>query len=622
MNWLSFFKTKKRITPLPKRAEAATYIRTLFTTSTWDRMTHLVRTPGKDLPEMIEAHWVDFAAGCVDSLTWSEHLALCANRWGIRITELGSDLMDPRPLVERGLICTPQDLAAQIRSLAKEPTPSPPPLHRTGLVTYRRPEALSHTLATYREHLEKHGRSMECLVVDEARDFSDQGATRHVVGREKTKSFDCHWIQQEGFTRLRDDLVRATGCDPALVGWALGTGERHFLSAGTAENILTLMQAGEAFLHLDDDFDIHPHDLAPDPGHLVVAGSWIPYQYRFGIDLGRAVETDYVAAHEKMLGRPLDELLHPETGYDHVEFARLNQESLERLRHPGATVRLTLAGYYGDPGALPGRLYHHLDSAAMPGFWGNEDTRRAALDSRFLHRCAPAAAITPPRMVIGGAAGIDNRCLLPPQIPDCRGKDAFFADCIWMFRPESWIGHIPLSIGHFPSDTRPHPHFWKETDTARPWLCHPVELIKAATLLALASVPATDPAKRMERAGMFLEKFAEEDGGLEAAMEDWLEQSFSRQLVVMEGFLQAGPSPGHKADLESYLRCLEAALREPRTFMPGIHGAEAGTRDAWVRMRALISRMGLLLQVWPALWQVAASWGHEERLARYTGGPE
>jgi hypothetical protein len=544
--------------------------------------------PARQETAVLPLDLVEFAEQCGSSLSWDEHRENFARRVGLPASELGPDLADPGTCDRLGLV----EPSIAPPGPTSSPHPSATTLAWAGIISQNAPGLSLRCTQSLATHLRLHGRALRPVVVTPAREPEATDLPQPVLG-------------PQGAAALAAWLAAASGADPSRVRQALA----H------ADTALLALTAGQLFLRVDEVVEFDLQDLHPRPGHLVAGTSWHPYQYRAGLDLSRTIQADFLGALECLLGHPVDAVL---AAHPALEFSGLDQESCRRLHQPGATVRMAMAGAWGDVGSGLGGENPPLHPALAPGFGFHPQAHEAWMTSRFLHQCALAPALTGPGPVGAGAVALDARVLLPPPPPGVPLQSACYSWCVWTFRPESWIAHAPLALARVPLQVPPGAAAFAHPPGDACWTCPPPALWKS--LLELASPPRhlADPARRLEWSGAALAASAAHPARFRDDLYDALCAVLKSSLAHAHACHDAFRLPAALVAMDQHLQSLEQAATDPLAALPSICGGEDPV-EAW---RSQAAAYAALCQAWPELWKAASAESVEVKMARFTGAPQ
>lgn len=605
MRWLArLFRSVEPLQPRPPDfREERLWIRTGFRAGAWDGERSRVRLPGEAEARLVPQDLTDFALSCDRSLTWEEHRENFARLTGIRPGDLGSELAGPEVLAGWGLV---EEVGLVQKRLLGDAMPEARlNLERAAFLDRGREGAVRRSLESFINHLRANGRRMEAWVIGDGPGMNWDDDARECDG------IGVRVFDMESRVRMAEWVAERAGVDARTVRWGLG-GESGGLGCGSGDNFLLLMGAGGAFLRTAGGVEFEVHDLEPRPGHLVVGGDWDPYQYRAGIDLAREVKADYVGEHERLLGRHVRRVIGEQV---QLEFAGVGEMEWARLIHPDASVRLTLAGNYGNAGNAPQWIYPWLNGTSAPGLWHHTPSHEALMSAGFLNRCVRSGALTGPPRLMGGAMAVDARELMPPWVPGLVGGEVVFARGVWEFRQEAWIGHVPVALADLDEAGR-----GKVVDGARPLVLHPLQIWEKLTACCAAPGHVSEACRRMMWTGEMMVSMASQAERFRGVLHDGMVAVLAERMEILMRWRQATKLPVHQVLLEQWLERLEQAAARPMDWVPGVGSQVPGSAEAVEAWRHLVLRHGQLLRVWPALWAAASAVAVEEKVVRFRRG--
>ncbi len=420
--------------------------------------------------------------------------------------------------------------------------------------TRDRAAALATALASHRSALDRAGRAVRVVVVD---DSDAEGPARAACVR--TSAEHAGRATRE---RLLRELATNAEERAALAGALFAPAERMTTCVGATRNVIALLAAGAPFVSIDDDSPsvyVRPRaSLAPkrvvdpQPIELGPLSDVVP------------TEADPFGPHARYLGRPARDAA---------------PEAPDRFR-----IAMTFVGVHGDLG---------VGSVGQLAFMVGESQRRLA-DGLLEHVVAGGATARLARCVqpslvpfaMMGAYGADATRLLPPLLPAGRNEDGLFALVLRLVDPEAAFVHLPLAIAHRPGEGRRFDLTSFESYGATPRLADLVRLVLTGVHPTL---PQGDPAARLRALGAALDEVP----SLGRLAEAWNEEraSWSRHLLT-----NAAGCP--RGALRDGTERLAAALARPTTLDATAEG---------LPIVDSIRRYGRLCAVWPDVWARAVT---------------
>jgi hypothetical protein len=200
--------------------------------------------------------------------------------------------------------------------------------------------------------------------------------------------------------------------------------------------------------------------------------------------------------------------------------------------------------------------------------------------------------------------GLDNRLLLPPFAPLCRGEDGLFGVTLSQTLMSSFVAHLPWIMLHTPADRS----FW------------PGEITRSASgisftfLLALLvksyqfGTGTLDDAQRMRKLGKYLEQIGD------MPTEDFAEFLHSRirpEVNALISHLQeqleqeSSPTRSWAHDVERFISIAKHTFMRRESAVPLELTNGRTISEALELTRRLVSKFGQLLHWWPDISEVA-----------------
>lgn len=572
----------------------------------------VIPKPGGN-PALVDTALADTAQGLQGAHPWPVHRARQAEREGYE--ELPGDGSDERDaLLQAGLLRS----ASDIRGMLGEGQPDTPgvSLKTACLVSCNRPAALRRAWRTLDDHLRSRGREdTDILVVHD----SSPDRLGEVIGALTPEPgfSPCARLRHflpAGRRDLAEFLIQTTGAPRETVEWGLGVSGSNGTGPGGPNNCLLLLGVGQPLLFSDDDIVFHFHRLPDSEASLRLEGRGEADDYRFSAEPRAPFEGDYLAEHERWLGRPATGFLR--AGVPAGPMEGITPRLLARLDRPGAHIALTSAGNAGDPGFGGPISYLALPEERAPGFWNDPEIYRAALRERNHLRVAPSPTVTGGHLVLSGAMALDARSLLPAFLPNNRCHDNCFGTHVLATDPGSLFAALPVAVGHQPEEAqRPFPRVWEEPwPRGHAWLSDFEPLRWLWTGFCRQATGSTVRARMLSIARQW------EAAGTEPP-EDHLRHvrrlglgELQSWAVHLEKRRDQARHPDHRRDLELLLqRCAEMA-RDPWFFLPGGKASSGGFVD---QQQEACGRFGRLLGIWPDLWDATRQLSTGERMDRF-----
>lgn len=494
--------------------------------------------------------------------------------------------------------------------------PSTSRIDTIGIMTADRPALLERALISYIQN--NHQRNgIEYVVYNDSKD-TDASAATLAVARKLARQFGvpirfAGTQERERYTR---QIADSGAISRELLEYALLNSAGYTL--GQNRNTLLLDTVGSMICCVDDDTICTPRQANRTPAQFQFASGGDPAEfwcYRNKSEMDGLIpvqaELNAVTAHEQLLGKSVSEL----TGLSSAKFAqdeRVSNELMRRIERRDSVVRITFNGLIGDCAwGSPFGVWHEpmgylaLVGSSLERLTCAEDFYQQALQSRQLLRLTAGPYLTDASFSMLTFCGLDNRELLPPNLPTHRGQDLIFGQILWTCFTDSLFGHLPFALVHDPDPPR---RFWPGEITRSASgvdLCR--LMIEAMKLLPDQDSPA-NPATRMSTLGTHLIHLAKLPpqilgGKLRAALRA-SNQRF-KHAVIARGATLTTQAPYYANDITRYFDKQKKAEGDEHYWIPLDLCGVDGFAVAESRLRQILERFGALLQHWPIVVRAA-----------------
>jgi hypothetical protein len=521
----------------------------------------------------------------------------------------GAKRADLESLVRQGLLTS--ETALRQRSFAAVPQPATPPTISTiAVITRKRIDSLQRCLESFIDNGQRAERHVEYLVIDTAPQADTRDMTRAML-RDISTRHDVlvRYAGLEERQRFANTLAR-TGLPRSAIDFALFDPEGCDLVYGAARNAILLATVGQSVLCADDDTVC---SLAEVPGSsrdgLALSSQndptsiWFFSDHEAALTRARQLDRSVLGIHEELLGRDLASYLKLMPRPVLLGVDDTNGAFLRALEAGRAHVALTSTGMLGDAGSGMPPAIRVLDAESRQRLVGSEAGYRTLARSRQLQRGVIRHTITNnPYLMMTGAA-IDNRAILPPFFPVLRGEDTVFGFMLGACVDGAYIGHLPFTLQHSPSELRE-----VAPDAIADFARHPssFELV-IACVQSFSALTGTSPTERLHALGRQLGAIASlAPADFEEFLRLWVWRMKALAMERLTNDLEtsSAASASWKHDVERYLETMRTSFAADDYLVP----PELKTRfggDALPIMQRLIARFGDLLQCWPAMLDMA-----------------
>lgn len=495
---------------------------------------------------------------------------------------------------------------------------STPRIDTVGIMTADRPALLERALASYIQN--NHQRNdIEYIVYDDSKDTA-ASAANFAVAQKLARQFGvpirfAGRPERERYARQLGDGVAIAA---ELLEYALLNPRGYTL--GQNRNTLLLDTVGSMICCVDDDTvctPLRPSDVHADlqfSSYSDPAEFWC-YRNKSEADalIPVKAQLNALAAHEQLLGNNVSEL----TDHQRDNFKPVNQiseELMRRIERRDSVVRVTFNGLLGDCAwGSPFGLWHEpmgylaLAGSSLERLTRAEEFYQQALQSRQLLRVTAGPYLADASFSMLTFCGLDNRELLPPNLPTHRGQDLIFGQILWTCFTDSLFGHLPFALVHDPLPPR---RFWPGEITRSASGVDLCRLLIEAMKLLPEQAARANPAERLSTLGTHLIQLAKLPpktlgGKLIAALRSSNQQF--KHAVMGRGAALMTQAPYYANDITRFFDKQKQAEGYEHYWIPldlcGVDGFAA----AESRLRRMLEMFGALLEHWPTIVRAARS---------------
>jgi len=542
---------------------------------------------------------------CTGFLTVDEHARNLQSRWGGDLEQVRAEITS---YVSQGFFISDREVAPASVQRGNRPQAK---ITALGIPTRDRPELLLRAVASYLDDRQKHSESYRLLIAD----GSDEDTSRNSLVTWSEHRNENIWYagrrEKQQYCRL---LVNA-GLPSEVVSFALLGDPRLPCAIGANRNALLLETLGETLVSVDDD-SICQLTTVPDHGHPVLrfAGDNDAVHVQFFPDraslLGKCatVGESLMAVHEAMIGRTLEELLIRSNGQIRIE--GVSPLLLSSLKQGVGTVMACYLGVCGDSGMGTPLSFLIDRRGKSQAIIQSDADLRCALSSREVLLMARQPTISHAGPWLGNGVALDNRCLLPPFLPNLRGEDTVFGLTLATCFSDTYFAHLPLALLHDPPAQRPY--------SQQPYigLSH--------VLLALIGATTTwfrggSPDRTLRQLGNYLiEISSTSQTSFDHELRKLLLKHAALMLTIMdqEASIHNGVSALWRTEMDKVRDAVKEIL-QPDKMVPFELLGICSSEEAAGLTRELILAFGKLLFWWPEVSQ-AVRWlqSRGQRLAQ------
>lgn len=502
---------------------------------------------------------------------------------------------------------------------------APPHISTVGFVTTNRLETLQRGLSGYIENSKRYGRENTFVIMDDSCSVGVRNDCRQML-----KNLKAQYATDILYAGLEEKLLFLkrmidTGDLPSEVAkFALFDTERtNLISVGANRNSLLLHTIGEVIVSADDDTEcaIAVHDM--DAGLAFSSGrvfdsthpcKFWAYPDREAVKRSlNFVETDFLSTHECVLGKRVGSCITPGSRNSQIDFHEANDGFLRRLESTDDRVLVTCNGLAGDSGWNSPSNYLLFHGDSFKRLTRSEQDYQATCTRREVLRTVERITITDrAENLMTTFVGLDNRVLLPPFAPLCRGEDGLFGVTISQILKSSFVAHLPWIMLHTPAARS----FW------------PGEITRSASGISFSFLlsllvksyeigPGTvDSAQRMKKLGKYLEQSAQ------MPAPDFAEFLYSTTVPEVNAFIshleeqlerEGCPTASWVHDVERFISIARQTFTRWESVVPLELTNGRSSVEALELTRCLVSKFGQLLHWWPDISEVARNFKRQGR---------
>lgn len=451
------------------------------------------------------------------------------------------------------------------------------------------------------------------LVFDDSRDVTTANANQQVVDSARRRfGLEVRYLGRGWQQAFCAELTRCSPGDAAAIEWLLAERPKGVFTGGRMLNLIMLALAGQRFTLFDDDYllDRARHlgqglsrqlDWSRDPprqilGHLSVRESRAA---------GQEMSIDPVTEHLKYLGRrvrdcitpgkngaaPLLDATHAGTPAD---LLKLDRDSL---------ILSTVNGQYGVP-ISPNAFYLFYQSHSDTGpVWADAEHYRVLRQGKAIWNVTYGPVIADKTGSTPSA--LDNRHMMPPTLPHCRGEDTLFCTLLKYLHPNAAHLYLPWALEH-----SRRPSSWIHATFEQSQKIMLAKMVwKKVEHMAEAAPPGLSPEQRLQ---LLSERWLQWSELPRDQLRDEIINAFQRglrwRMKIMSNCLQQVEDKSGllHGDLSRATRQFEADLQMTDGF-PGLEDAPgiSGTANRIDWLAGVGREFGLALGAWPRLWHAA-----------------
>jgi hypothetical protein len=565
--------------------------------------------------EIVPPKYLEILSFCRVYQTRGEIKAHLAGEGVANETDAGSILAD---LEQRQLLLPESGLA---RALASPDSPDTRlSLSAVGITTRERPALLERSLNALAANTRARSRPLRVDVIEDSRCETAAAENRLRLTRlASSAAAVIRYASRADRQLFAERLSKLAGVEPATTEFGLLGDKSPAINTGAGRNCLLLANAGNAFLHADDDLSwrvARPPELhsglalssSRDPTHFwFYAG---PEETESSADW---VECDFLGLHEQLLGRSVAGCVAGLRGEEALHLDGLDVETGWRLRKWGGRVAATSSGIIGDSGT-GGSAYLFLEPESHGRLIQSEKKYRQYVQSRQVQRCVARRTISSGDFCMGGNLALDHRFPLPPFLPVDRNSDGLFGALLRHCFPESYFGFLPGPVQHKPEPGR--------TDTFERIWAQQRRITSNHVVMALFDLwrrrlePPLAGYAALQRLGTFFR----ECGGMRSEdLEELLRLHFlelfaeQQKLIEISTYDEEACPPFFAKYLRRYVEEKRKGILAEHYAVPADLRETLGLEEARASIKRILQRFGELLCAWQRIVEAAQELSRQGR---------
>lgn len=514
-------------------------------------------------------------------------------------------------LVTDGFLVSEKDILANCQLSDQVP----PKIASLGVITRDRTEAMERCLRSYIENSKKYARADEFLVIDDSEGLQTRARNRErLESLKRDHDVALSYAGREEKLQFAESLVSEGKFDPALINFALLDSGNYEFSCGKNRNALFLQTIDELVFSSDDDAvcqivappaSDHEYEVEPRGQPLTPIEFWFFANREEALGFADVVEEDLLAAHERLLGRRLNDCLAESRDISLLSMDRPLSHYLESLGSKDGKILVSLTGMIGDSGIRVPVSHRVLSRGSRLRLIASKESYLTGRSSREVMRVATRASVSSRTWFVSTALGYDNRQLLPPFFPVLRGVDGIFSSTLARCYEYGYVADVPRAILHAPR--RPNTYDRNAVmESARGLTMNALIITCLNSQQALSGV--ADGAEKMRALGRSLVQISSmklRDFEEFLRLHLWREQG-NAMVNLEQDLMDYDNPPAYWAhDVKEYLAEWRTALIRPDYVVPRDLRESSGLDQARELSRKLVFQFGHLLCQWPDIVECA-----------------
>ncbi len=558
---------------------------------------------------------VEFVLSCDQFRPLQKHIEQYAGEHGWDTLQIEALRRCLREIIDAELLVSTESLTRRCQAM-RNPDHKASVIETIGIPTGgNRTELLERAVRSFSENLKKHDRQAEFLVADNSSLPEHQAAFRQLL-QTLTPGFPGTLRISSGKEKrlFADHLIRDGKFSPEAVEFALFDPLQTGFSCGANRNAILLETAGKAFCSIDDDVTCRLANALEESSNGLACFSntdpfsrWLFPDRESALAQARWVDCDYLALHEKLLGRDVGEVFSSAGSPSSIDWREAGDSFLRRSTSSNGVIRATFTGHIGDPGIPTSTYFLYYTAENRRRLTESEAHYRSVFTSRNVFSAVRETAIGDASVSPGMAFALDHRELLPPCFPVLHAEDFSYGAMLWQCCPGAFMGHLPTAVYHDPGTGKPilHPQALGREKYAV--IFEFAHLLRGA-ILHFEPPETAGAAERMQALGRHLGEFAALPSAdfAEYLRYEAIEHASERSEFLAKQLEKAEDAPDFwREDVEALIDHFREAITRDDADIPLDLQSQRPASETRELMRQLYRRYALLLQEWPAMIEFA-----------------
>jgi hypothetical protein len=506
-----------------------------------------------------------------------------------------------KEISESGLLISDETILQECRGSGLNGATAPP-ITVLGLVDDSHGDHILREAESYLGYLSAHGRKLEVIVSATA----NTGDSKRLRMLSLTRRYDLNVSYLDRFSRQA--LARSfeqQGIPIDVVTFALLGSDPKHCWAGAAKNALILSSFGTSILLPHSGTTCAPirHPYLDPRLRLAQHGVTEHWAFRDGRRIpqsSQAEEANLIAAHERVLGRPVPQVVSNFANQGGVNFESACEHLLDTLWKGNGWIRATSNGSFGRVGAVrpevacsiasfPPNHWLLNDRDRLEHAWAGVRILNAARSHTVLHH-APLGEQT---------LGVDLTDIVPPFMPVGADEQRAFLWTLFKCCPNSYLASVPWSL---PIETHSDDDAFS-TALVDPRRIGLSDLIIPCIASSQMAPHVPDPAVQIKALGEFLHEFGSlEAGEFDQQLQLRVGEHLEHEMCSLEDWINGCETQTFMVGMiRSWIDARRQAMCDSDFFHPSDLGVGSELSIRRRLAQESFSKFGTLLRWWPEM---------------------